>query len=61
MDRLKYVKSATISRINRLIDSIRLMAVDAQQGFNVDDTEVRQKLTAIEEFYSNTFGEAFSG
>jgi hypothetical protein len=58
-DLLKMVKTKAAKRITQYRESLRQMAKDAEQGYNVDDTEVRAKLGALEEYYYKHFGVEF--
>ena len=53
---LDKVKEKTSLRLTQLKESLRYLQQDREAGENVDDTEVRRKITILEEFYSRHFG-----
>ena len=56
---LEKVKKKAEDKVIEYRESLRQMQKDAEQGYNVDDTEIRQKLAKLEYFCWRNFKEVF--
>ena len=56
---VQMVQRKVEAKIAQYRESLRQMQKDAEQGYNVDDTEIRQKLAKLEDFCWRNFKEVF--
>ena len=56
---LEKVKRKATAKMTEYREALRQMQKDAEQGYNVDDTEIRSKLAKLEDFCWRNFGEVF--
>ena len=56
---LEKVKKKAQAKVIEYREALRQMQKDAEQGYNVDDTEIRQKLAKLEDFCWRNFKEVF--
>ena len=56
---LEKVRVKAAAKMVEYKNALQQMQKDAEQGYNVDDTEIRAKLAKLEDFCWRNFGRAF--